>query len=298
MRSNRSAKKHDGFEKFQTLSKSWWLWGPIVVFAAMAVFVAGSIAYSGRGYLTFCFSSDCWEYFLNIYKIPLALLGLIIPAGGIGAALHRSQEAAFLYRKAAEVNRFGNYLKHREGFEKIIESYCVKRHYESGCKTYVETHVVYERLFPNASFDDPTWNGECDENYISGIERSIGIMMREVQADDELFNCYAFLKAVNDLQEAMLFSYSHQKRFEVTSNDGNRLIYIKGAGAQYHYHAILFAARDALSIYNILNGFSVRGNKPEYLPKVFLPSDIDSDELVKRLHRYPELQKVKPKKYH
>lgn len=102
-------------------------WVAICVPVALACFVWGAMY--GSGLPNLCWSSDCFNYAFELFKVPLALLALIFPAVALVASHHRSvQTAAQIDRTEKQTalteakNNFENYIKHKELFDKRLDA--------------------------------------------------------------------------------------------------------------------------------------------------------------------------------
>ncbi|WP_139834222.1 hypothetical protein [Pseudomonas sp. B11(2017)] len=146
--------------KHQPLFRTIWFWLAILVPIFIALCLGGSIwASSNIG--KWCFESGCVNYFVEVFKVPITIAGLSLPLVAMVAAVQRSKEAYIQirhgqkqYSEAVSNNRVGNYLKHREGFYKLIENFCEIEAVSSGeRKVYIDTGFLYMRLFPNNSFE-------------------------------------------------------------------------------------------------------------------------------------------------
>ena len=94
-----------------------------------------------------CLSSKCINYFFELYKYPLSLLGLSVPLTAIAAALHRSEEASQQIEETLRQNRFNNYIKHKEDFFDLLE----KLESRCSCK-FSDPLDLYTKIFPNNNY--------------------------------------------------------------------------------------------------------------------------------------------------
>lgn len=122
-----------------------------------------------------CFASDCVNYFIEVYKVPLAISGFALPLVAMVAAIQRSKEA-FLqirighqqYYEAVNNNRVGNFLKHREGFYKLVENFCdVESDNRFKSTVRVDVGYLYMKLFPKHSFKSLEFDQEQSERWAS-----------------------------------------------------------------------------------------------------------------------------------
>lgn len=101
-----------------------------------------------------CFSSACVNYFFELYKYPLSILGLSVPFTAIAAALHRSEETALQisasskqFEETLKQNIFNNYIKHKEEFFSLIEKI------EINCQCrFADAPSLYKKIFPRNSY--------------------------------------------------------------------------------------------------------------------------------------------------
>lgn len=108
--------------------------------------------------LELCLTSLCINYFFELYKYPLSMLGLSVPLTAIAAALHRSEETSLQidasnkqFDETLKQNVFNNYIKHKEDFFDLIEKIEVK----CQCR-FVDALSLYKKIFPRngySSFD-------------------------------------------------------------------------------------------------------------------------------------------------
>lgn len=114
----------------------------------------------------FCFSSSCVNYFLELYKVPLAIAGLSLPFVAMVASLHRSKEAYLQikvgqaqYNEALKNNIFGNFLKHRDGFFDVLDRY-VSEESDDPIFLKIDNAALYTAIFPKNSFANLEYAGQ------------------------------------------------------------------------------------------------------------------------------------------
>lgn len=146
--------------KHQPLFRTLWFWLAILVPISVGLGLAvGVWVSSDLGGV--CFDSKCVNYFVEAFKVPIAIMGLSLPLVAMVAAVQRSKEAYIQikhgqkqYSEAVSNNRVGNYLKHREGFYKLVDNFCEIEAVSSGeSKVYIDAGYLYMRLFPNNNFE-------------------------------------------------------------------------------------------------------------------------------------------------
>lgn len=171
----------------------------ILIPTAIAIGIAVSILLteSPRG---FCFTSDCYQNFLSLYKIPLATLALAFPLAGIVAAYHRSIETNEQIKIAQTNNTFSNYIKHREDFLEHIEEHLGKEETKYGIS---DIRNFYRLLFPhnNYSYFDPSLP-DSEKNFLLLKFDLIKMKVEELsicEGPDEglIFELYVLIRDAN-----------------------------------------------------------------------------------------------------
>lgn len=71
-----------------------------------------------HGNYSACYTSDCFNNLVIIFKVPLGLFAMLIPVIAVYAANHRSEQTKRQISLSKEQNNFINYYKHIEEFEK------------------------------------------------------------------------------------------------------------------------------------------------------------------------------------
>lgn len=72
--------------------------------------------------LELCFSKDCVNYWAESFKVPLAIVALLIPIVGLLNANHKSEQAREALQLSKSQNEFVNYYKHLEEFSKYTKA--------------------------------------------------------------------------------------------------------------------------------------------------------------------------------
>ncbi|MBC3255704.1 hypothetical protein HU733_09380 [Pseudomonas paralactis] len=94
-----------------------------------------------------CLSSNCINYFFELYKYPLSLLGMSVPLTAIAAAIHRSEEASLQIEETIRQNKFNNYIKHKEEFFDFL------KRLEINCDcVFSDPLSLYKKIFPNNNY--------------------------------------------------------------------------------------------------------------------------------------------------
>jgi hypothetical protein len=201
--------------------------------ALLATLVATTIFLSSPS-ISFCFSSECWGYFFQLYKMPITIAGTSIPAAAIIATLHRSHETAIQismsfrqYEEAVNNNRFGNFLKHREGFIKHMEGVVIGLEHK-GVKCNVDSGALYHAAFPKNGFESFEWASDINQAIWVDSQESISKMA-------DLFNIkngppteeavLAAFQILTKLQYIFNFRHSETVRIQLSVKEGTYYMY-------------------------------------------------------------------------
>ncbi|EHD2271247.1 TPA: hypothetical protein ACMDWR_003646 [Vibrio cholerae] len=138
--------KNLGFDPKKSLIELKILWLVVGGFGALAAFVTLIIGMNSD--LIPNYSYLGFNHAVVVFRVPLAILALIIPIVALLAANHRSVQTKEQIRVANEQNNFSNYYKHIEEFEKYLNKIWDKKSYTSSPR---KLHKV---LFPNARHGD------------------------------------------------------------------------------------------------------------------------------------------------
>ncbi len=253
--------------KHKHLARTFLFWvaflGPLVVGGVLGVFI-GNATPVGE----LCFKSECVQFFFDTFKFPVAIMSLSLPLVAMVAAIHRSMEAATQidvalkqYGEAIANNRFGNYLKHREGFEKLIDGYCSKRHHNNGCKTYVNVSDFYADMFPDASFGNVDWNGHYNKDRFEDVVEVAEVLMHQLEGPIEDCDAIQFVCSLGALLSSFNINYSLARIVAVNADKGPPLNFVIPAldsDSQSVFHAI----RDAIGIFVLLRSYlGIKGGR-------------------------------------
>lgn len=107
-----------------------------------------------------------FNYFVEIFKVPLSIMALMITFVAILATMHRSSQTKELIIITNKQNSFSNYYKHIEEFEKYMDS--VFSHSTVICKNLRLTHRY---LFPNSVDGDYS----IDRDFLFVIENKFSV---------------------------------------------------------------------------------------------------------------------------
>jgi hypothetical protein len=247
--------------KHKPLVFTWLFWLAVLLPVVLGMVLGLFIGFSSElGSL--CFRADCVQVFFNTFKFPIAIMGLALPLVAMVAAIHRSNEAALQikitsaqYGEAIVNNRFGNYLKHREGFEKLIGSYCANSVHGSECKIEVRMGSLYGRLFPESGFNNVRWTGQCDASRLELGVMCAKIIMHEAKAAKEEFNCYALIKSIDALLRLFQINYYPCKSVSVDSEEEGGSVTAVIPGYDSVPKSLVYAASDCFSILALFRSY-------------------------------------------
>lgn len=141
------------------------LWLVVGVFISFAIIVALIVGINSQ--ITPDYSYAGFNHALVVFRVPLAILALIIPIVALLAANHRSEQTKEQIRVANEQNSFSNYYKHMEEFEKYLnKTWNSKLHTSSPRK-------LHKALFPNARYGDFSVPASVWDSFDSMVTRFV-----------------------------------------------------------------------------------------------------------------------------
>ncbi len=222
--------------------------------------------------MSWCFAEECVRTFFTVYKFPIAISGLSLPLVAMVAAIHRSMEAAHQLNEALLNNRFGNYLKHREGFEKLLDGFCERENKGLERGLLVMAQKIYAELFPDSGFNNKSWNGRHDSGYLGKLDEHVEVVMSGAARGSSGFDFSCFLDSVSYLSREMHISYSPYSWVRLAGNDvssGNRFVVSSLLAEKY---AFVIAVSDILEVYMLLKIYA-----GEYGGRDIARDFIDSD---------------------
>lgn len=119
------------------------LW--VVVFGLVSLAMISSVTIVFNSDLIFDFSYHGFNQAVTIFRVPIAILAIIIPAVALLASNHRSEQAKAQIISSNSQNIFSNYYKHREEFEKHVDKNKTELRRKVG-----DSLKLYSYIFPNA----------------------------------------------------------------------------------------------------------------------------------------------------
>lgn len=161
-----------------------------------------------------CVSSACINYFIEVYKVPITISSLSLPLVAMVAAIQRSKEAFVQikyghkqYAEAVKNNSIGNYLKHREGFYKLVENFCAAESInKSSCVISVDVGYLYMRLFPDNGFSslELTPGSNRHWNALDVRFKRMEELIRDGMLFAGNFDLFEFLKEIQQVVNILL----------------------------------------------------------------------------------------------
>jgi hypothetical protein len=243
------------------LVSTWIFWLALLVPILFGMTLALLIAYSSELGDT-CFRAGCVQSFFEVFKFPIAITGLALPLVAMVAAIHRSNEAALQikitssqYEEAISNNRFGNYLKHREGFEKLIAGYCADSVHGEGCRIVVRSASLYGRMFPGSGFNNVSWTGQCDEKRLELGNMSAKIIVFQAAASREDFDFFMFMKCLDAMVKLFQINYFPYAFISVESLEEKVGLEVLIPGYSSKSKALIFAVSDCLALLALFRSY-------------------------------------------
>lgn len=148
------------------------------------------------------FSYRGFNYFVDVFKVPLATLALLIPAVALLAANHRSEQTREQILTAQSQNNFSNYYKHVEEFEKFCKNN------ETEKIKVINVRSLHDIIFEDAKNGDY----ECSIYFEDSVDEHVGDFFQicrgfeyEMQNADDLGK---MLYALDGLKEEWMRFYS------------------------------------------------------------------------------------------
>lgn len=126
--------------------------------------ISASITIVKNSNLHFELSYSGFNFFIEAFRLPLAILALIIPTVALLASNHRSVQTAAQIKAANSQNTFSNHYKHLEEFEK----YCKDVFEEANGIS--KPRILHKLIYPNSKHGSFL----VSEKYIESIEIYIG----------------------------------------------------------------------------------------------------------------------------
>ncbi len=168
-------------------------WAAIGLPIAIALIVLTTIIIA-EPKLTSCFTSACYAFAFQLFKIPIALLALPLPLAGIVAAYHRSIETQAQIEITIQNNTFSNYLKHRDEFGKLFDAakpVLPIANFQFGSVQRLYREIFSENSYTKLSFTPNEIDMECFFNEVDKIISFCeGVLVSEHPEEQEIFEYF------------------------------------------------------------------------------------------------------------
>lgn len=231
----------------------------------------GALITHSEGLMSVCFNYLCVQNFFTIYKFPIAIAGFALPLIAMVAALQRSREAALQLDEAQLNNRFGNYLKHREGFESLINNFCDKSNIGVPRTLDCDSFKIYRAVFPESGFNNPLWLGKFDDVVMRQYDEQADRLLAEVEKKGNDFDIMALMDAMKDLRTSMHISYGKYRMASYTIDGESRSFSVPSLIDKRF--CLVVCLVDVLEVYGLLKSYANHGASIEY-PEVLSKTDI------------------------
>lgn len=210
-----------------------------------------------------CLSSGCVRNFFDYFKFALTIAGASLPLAALVAAIHRSNEAAIQidvatkqYSEAVKNNRFGNYLKHRESFEKLVVAHVTRgASDERYVKPYIFPSSLYVKMFPASGFYAEAWYGEPDYEAFASLEHSVAMLMVQIKGDS--FDVDVFFKHLHYISIFYGIGYHKFQAVRLRSNEKVVLIVPEHEDVP---RAIITLVNELVSLHGVVRTYIGRNN--------------------------------------
>ncbi|MBD0787215.1 hypothetical protein HUO09_12745 [Vibrio sp. Y2-5] len=200
------------------------LWITIVIIISLSV--GSSIWIVIHSDLVYLPSYKGINNLLVIFKVPLGVLALIIPAVAIIASNHRSVQSAKQIELVNSQNNFTNYFKHREEFSIYLSK---------NEDVFNEPNHLHNTLYPDAIKGDLIVNKEIIESLIEYIIEFTNILSKLEIVDENFCN---HLNKINEITGILCASYSINEYSidDMISGRVNKLDFIDSNGDKKSFY--------------------------------------------------------------
>lgn len=214
-----------------------------------------------------CFRADCYENFVQLFKVPFAILALAFPLAGMVAAYHRSIEATEQIKIAQSNNTFSNFIKHRDDFTEYLEEYLE----QEDCKCeLVEARRIYRLTYPENSYD------RLETEIPDGLSNELLLQIENI---NKILENMSTSKTYyeEDIVELFWEIYRINARLKLLAKKGYKY-FIKYESITIH--AIIFDELEPLTNIDIIFAISNRIKSFGHLKVPSPPAWLDDEELT------------------
>lgn len=246
------------------LSRTVSFWVVLVLPVVLAV-VVGVVIYCHSQLGALCFDSSCVNYFVELYKVPLAMAGSALPLVAVVAAVQRSKEASLQirvgqnqYAEAVSSNRFGNYLKHRDGFYKLVDIFCADKGSEYCGQIKIDSNVLYQRFFQSDKIDEINWWKGYGVEYWTDLSSSLVALSDCVEKsfhDYETLDVERFVELVYEVTSSLMLNYEPCRLVECEGE-----VYFVAKNLSNEPLAIYSTVREAVHFYDSVVSYACRSD--------------------------------------
>lgn len=139
------------------------LWVVVSIHIILAILISLTIAYNSN--LAINLNYIGVNFFVEIFKVPLAILALIIPMVALLAANHRSVQTKEQIQITSEQNVFSNHYKHLEEFEK----YCTSI-FDHDADKILKPRQLHAKIFCNSKMGNHVVSSEFSDDTTQFID--------------------------------------------------------------------------------------------------------------------------------
>jgi hypothetical protein len=154
------------------------LWVVVVVLFLAAAIIAIAIGLNSNLELSFDYRG--FNSLVEIFKVPLAILAIIVTFAAFLATIHRSVQIREQIITTNKQNTFSNYYKHIEEFEKYINASVVDRRMH-----FQNLRMTHKYLFPKSIYGDYSVNDEFLNLIDKEYSRCVSLLERFDQAEEK-----------------------------------------------------------------------------------------------------------------
>ncbi|MFO3907196.1 hypothetical protein AAHD62_22155 [Enterobacter hormaechei] len=143
------------------------LFRAVIIIPIVSFFLIGGVAWSGH---SIQLDENGLNNFLNISKLPLAVLSLTLPFGVIVNNVHRTIQTDRQIKEAERKNNLDRYYAHRKNTIEIIDNFELSTIFVVNDEIQLEfenSYSTYKKFYPQASVNSSNYNSS--ELFIYGI---------------------------------------------------------------------------------------------------------------------------------
>jgi uncharacterized integral membrane protein len=154
------------------------LWVVVIGLSLVAVIIATIIVCNSNLEVELDYRG--FNSFVEIFKVPIAILAITVTLAAFLATIHRSAQTREQIITANKQNIFSNYFKHIEEFEKYISASIVDTHVH-----FQNLRMTHKFLFPKSIYGDYSVNDEFLNLIDKEYSRFVSQLQRFNQAGEK-----------------------------------------------------------------------------------------------------------------